>query len=289
MKMKETVKFIIAALESNGIAVSPTMSELVLAMFHNEPDDLVKAAALAAIKESKHKTTLASIAEQLALLKPPDAFDHVSPEEAWALVPKDERETSHLSDEMLDAIYRGAVNEYLERDDYIGAERAFKKLYAENIAKSRAINNKPIWRVSLGHDTSMRVIGLERAVSKGAVNSDQAITHDPTNQAIYIAAEKTYIEKLPEKRRLTLAGRVEHLQKSLLALVEAQDKVRNDDIEEPCPSRMKDPIIISKAAELGLSSYEYLVRPCPPHVAAKVHAQLSKQYEIDLSKMTGRR
>lgn len=291
MIKKQTVEFVRAALESNGAQMSSGTTDLIIETFRDENDDLLKKATLAAVKESKFRISLAAIAEHLALLKPSANDDHPSPEEAWALVPKSEAETTYLSDEMLDAIYRGDVNTYLERDDFIGAERTFKKLYAENVAKSRAMGRKPTWRASVGHDPSLRLDGLEKAVSRGIISSEKATDFDPQNKAIYLSAEKNYILKLPAERRNLLAERVGQLDHAILQLVEAQDKA--DTVgwkpeREPTQARLNDPYWIQQAEKLGLTVYEYLVFPAPPHVAQKVHEQLSAQYGFDLRKGAAR-
>lgn len=281
---KKTIDFVIAALQASGGVTGTGTTSLLLSMFKDEDPELLKKATILATQESKFKVSLAAIADKLAALKPKTAADHPSPEEAWALLPKSEAETGYLTEEMIDAIYRAGVNDYLSREDFIGAERAFKTLYAENLSKSRAANRKPKWQASLGHDKSIRVSGLEMAVQRGILTADEAIRHDFENEAIYLSAEREHIRRLPEAQRKQLNGRVEHLTEQLKLLAESAkpESSSHEVLHEPCPIRMKDPYVIEKAKSSGLTPYEYLVVPAPPHVAAKVHAQLSKQFNIDL-------
>lgn len=287
----QAMKFVLSVFEQSGAQLNPELSELIDLAFAGHDSQIVMQAALEAMKQAKGRMTIAEIQKHVDVLSPKTADEHPSAEEAWALIPKSEDETTHLTDEMRDALSRGKIADYLERQDFIGGERTFKKLYDENVAKSRALGRKASWQLSLGHDKSLRVVGLERAVAKGIVPSDRAIEVDPTNEAIYLSAEKQFILRLPVERRTALNGRVEFLQQTIKQLADAKDNNNANQTNdwqpeyEPSVERLNDPYTIKRAASLGLSAYEYLVRPCTPHVAAKVHAQLSKQYGIDLSQM----
>ena len=285
---RNAFEFVLAAFEQGGTQPTPELARLVQMTFASVDQTLLMQAAVEAMKTTRGRLTIGDLQKQVDLLKPSSGEDHPSAEEAWSLLPKSEDETTFLTDEMQDASFRGGIGSYLEREDFIGAERAFKKLYDENVSKSRAAGRKASWRVSLGHDSSMRVGGLEKAVSKGVINSDKAIGFDPDNEAIYLSAEKQFISKLPDEKRKALAGRAEYLHKTILQLAEASNEP-TDPEDKPSEARMNDPYVIQRAASLGLSPYEYLVRPCPPEVANKVHAQLSKQYGVNLEPVTARK
>jgi len=285
---RNAFEFVLAAFEQGGTQPTPELARLVQLTFAAVDQRLLMQAAVEAMKTTRGRLTIGDLQKQVDLLRPTSAEEHPPAEEAWALLPKSEDETAFMTEEMRDASLRGDINSYLERNDFIGAERAFKKLYDENVSKSRARGLKATWEVTLGHDRSMRIGGLEKAVSKGVINSDRAIDFDPENEAIYLSAEKQFISKLPEEKRKALTGRVEYLQKSILQLVEAKQEP-TDPEDKPSEARMNDPYVIQRAASLGLSPYEYLVRPCPPEVAKKVHAQLAKQYGVNLEPMTARK
>lgn len=286
---RESFKFLLSVFEQSGNQATPDLGRLLERTFSDVEPQLLMQAGMEAMKQARGRVTIADVQKQIDLLKPTTAEQHPSAEEAWSCASKSEEDTTYLTDEMSDAINRGDIKSYLEREDYIGGERAFKKLYDENVAKSRAAGKKPVWRVSLGHDRSKRVDGLEKAVSRGIIDSDRASGFDPENQAIYLSAERNYISKLPEEKQKALTGRVKHLQDSILLLAEAKQDAPWMEEEKPSDERMRDPYVIERAASLGLSPYEYLVRPCPPHVAAKVHAQLSKQYGFSLESMTSKK
>lgn len=288
----QAMKFLLSVFEQSGTQPTPELTDLIDFTFGGRDSQLVMQAGLEAMKQVRGRVTVGDIQKQLDVLAPRAVDDHPSAEEAWSLIPQSEDETSFTTKEMDDACARGGIRNYLERRDFIGAERAFKKLYEENVAKSRAAGQKAVWQVSLGHDKSMRVVGLEKAVSRGVIQSDRATEVDPDNEAIYLSAEKQFILSLPAEKRKELTGRVEFLQENIKQLAEAKDSDSSTywkAEEEPSKERINDPHTIARAESLGLTPYEYLVRPCPPHVAAKVHAQLSKQYGIDLSHMTKRK
>jgi hypothetical protein len=283
----QAMSLILSVFEQGGTQPTPELTALIDMTFGDCDSMLLMKAAVEAMKNAKGRITIADIQKQIELHKPMSKDDHPSAEEAWSMLPKSEDETTFLTDEMQDAMNRAGVNDFLERDDYIGAERAFKKVYAETITKSVAGGRKADWRVSLGHDQSQRVVGLERAVSHGLIDAEKASDYDPDNYAIYLSAEKQHINRLPESERKLLEGRVSYLSKTLLQLAEAKTDKQETDYQ-PNSSQLNDPYIIERAASLGLSPYEYLVRPCPPQVAAKVHAQLSKKYNVDLQSLTQR-
>jgi len=289
---KEALKFLLAVFEQSGSQSTPELARLIELTFGEYDSQLLMKAGVEAMKKSKGRVTIAELQKHVDLLRPTDADEHPSAEEAWALVPHSEDDTTHMTTEMMDAVSRGGVNTYLERQDFIGAERAFKRLYDENVSKSRAAGSKAKWRLTIGHDRSRRVGGLEKAVSKGVINSDQACENDLDNEAIYLSAEKQFILRLPEAKQQALSNRLTLLQTSIKQLVAAREESTNAEWKperEPSKERLSDPRIIARAASLGLTPYEYLVIPMPPQIAAKVHAQLSKQYGINLESITKRR
>lgn len=283
---KPTLKFILAIFEQGGTPATPELARLVEMTFAGMDETTLQKAAVEAMKTVRGRITVADLQKHFDLVRVPTPDEHPSAEEAWALVPKDEDETSHMTAEMKDALYRGNVYDYLNRDDHFGAERTFKKLYDENVAKSRARGQKAVWQVTLGHDRSKRVLGLERAVSRGIISSDDAYAHDPDNQAIYLSAEKTFLLSLPPENRKALSGKIGQLDDKikLLAAEEKEDTPWKPDYE-PTEAEMSRPHVLAAAKKFGITPYEYLVRPAPAHVAAKVHAILSKEYGIDLRTM----
>lgn len=280
---QQTFKFVLSAFEQGGTQVTPDFARLLKIAFAQVDSNTLMQATVEAMKTAKGRLTIAEIQKHVDLLASRTPDKHPSAEEAWALIPKNENDTVHVTNEMRDAMHRGGVNDFLERSDFIGAERAFKKLYDENVAKSRATGRSPIWHIELGHDPSLRVMGLERAISKGVINSTEAIGHDPANEAIYLSAEREHIRKLPDNEQKRLTDRVLFLTGELNKLAdEISNQLKYDD--EPTEAEMNDPYLQARAAELGLTVWEYKVRPCPKY--KEVHALLAKQYGFSLASVT---
>lgn len=253
---REVGMFLMSVFEQSGVAVTPELSKLIDMSFGTADQKLLMKAAVEAMKTARGRITIAEIQKHLDLLSPRNPDEHPSPEEAWSLVPKSEYESAMLTQEMTDAYFRGGIRDYLERDDHWNAEKTFKKLYDENVSKSRAAGRKAVWAATMGSDKTMRVIGLEKAVSMGRMTSDMATNLDPQNQAIYLATERSYLEKLPDTQQKALAGRIKQLSNNLILLAEAKD---NPEYDKPDPEKMKDPDLATKANQLGLSAYEYLL------------------------------
>jgi hypothetical protein len=278
---REVGMFLMSVFEQSGVTVTPELSKLIDLSFGNADQKLLMQAAVEAMKTSRGRITIAEVQKQLDLLSPRHPDEHPSAEEAWSLVPKSEYESAMLTGEMTDAYFRGGIRDYLERDDHWNAEKTFKKLYDENVSKSRAAGKKAVWAATMGADKSMRVIGLEKAVSMGRMTSDMATNLDPQNQAIYLATERSYLENLPDNQRKALEGRIQNINKNLLMLAEAKD---NQEKDRPDPEKMKNPDLATKANQLGLTIYEYLMpmKYLTDEKRKSIFENLNKQFCIKL-------
>lgn len=278
---REVGMFILSVFEQSGVTVTPELSKLVDLTFGNADQKLVMRAALEAMKTARGRITIAEIQKHLDLLCPPSADEHPTAEEAWSLIPKSEDETAMLTGEMQDAFYRAGIRDHLERGDHFTAQRAFTKLYDENVAKSRAAGRKAEWVASVGSDKSLRIVGLEKAVSRGRMTCEAATQHDPENQAIYLSAERKFIESLPESEQLKLSSRVEQIGKKLLLLSESVEPQQTQQQKD----KVKNQELIAKAKELGMSVYDYIapLTKLPESKRLEIFAKLNSQYGINFS------
>ncbi|MDR6421318.1 hypothetical protein J2801_003606 [Paraburkholderia phenoliruptrix] len=94
------------------------------------------------------------------------------PEEAWAMLPRDEDTTVVWTDEMRAAW--AIARPMLEADEDIPARMAFKEAYVKAVSEARENRTAVQWQVSLGHDRDGREQALKRAVELGRLSSDQA-------------------------------------------------------------------------------------------------------------------
>lgn len=87
-------------------------------------------------------------------------------DEAWALCPLDEAQTTVWTDEARQAFFDGAYR-ILQDGDRIAARMAFKDSYARHVATARRERRALKWSVSLGHDVGGREAPLLAALEKG--------------------------------------------------------------------------------------------------------------------------
>lgn len=99
------------------------------------------------------------------------------PEEAWAMLPKDEGMSAVWTDEMAEAF--GVAAPLLDAGDKVAARMAFKEAYATRINAARDQRRPPNWTVSLGHDPRGRDVALAEAVSLNRLSLEQARSYAP--------------------------------------------------------------------------------------------------------------
>jgi len=95
------------------------------------------------------------------------------PEEAWAMMPRDEATTVVWTTEMSAAW--GIALPLIEAGEDVAARMAFKEAYNRECAASRD-NRIPVqWTASLGHDKQGRESVLLEAAEKGRLSRDQVM------------------------------------------------------------------------------------------------------------------
>jgi hypothetical protein len=119
--------------------------------------------------------------------KPADIIDRIAPDpkndgrpgadEAWSLMPRDERQSAVLTDEMATAM--GAAAPLLAEGDAIAARMAFKEVYSREVTAARAAGKPVRWFASMGHETAGREAVVRQAVALGRLSREQAVKHLP--------------------------------------------------------------------------------------------------------------
>lgn len=133
-------------------------------------------------RELKSRLTMAAIIERLDDGRP-------GPEEAWALIPKDESQSAVWTDEMAQAF--GVALPLIDGGEIIPARMAFKEAYLRMVAAARDDRTPVNWVVTLGHDKAGRERALESAVSMGRIGHDYA---------------KQFVPELPSPAGLKIQG-----------------------------------------------------------------------------------
>ena len=103
------------------------------------------------------------------------------PEEAWAMIPRDESGSVVWSDEMAAAY--GVASPLLAQGEPIAARMAFLEHYRAAVAKARLDGVPARWRPSLGRDPIAREQALREAADKGRIARDNPLLLQYAGQA----------------------------------------------------------------------------------------------------------
>lgn len=115
--------------------------------------------------ELKGRLTIAEIVNRINDGRP-------GPDEAWAMIPRDEWVTVVWTRETSNA-WAVAQASY-DNGDKVGSARAFREKYIELVAEARHNGEAPAWIVSIGWDRHGRIGPVEEAVDFGRITSDYA-------------------------------------------------------------------------------------------------------------------
>lgn len=95
------------------------------------------------------------------------------PEEAWAMIPRDEHASVVWTGEMALAF---GVAEPLMGTNLVQARMAFVEAYANAVRKERDAKRPPKWFLSPGRDAEGREKVIQEAVDKGRISQAHAMT-----------------------------------------------------------------------------------------------------------------
>lgn len=112
---------------------------------------------------SNQRLSIAAVIQRLEDGRP-------GPEEAWAMIPKDESTSVVWTQEMATAF--GVALPLM--DDQVAARMAFKETYAKLVAVARDTGTQATWMPSLGQDPYGRESALMQAVEKGRIKLEHA-------------------------------------------------------------------------------------------------------------------
>ena len=132
-------------------------------------------------RELKGRLTMAAVIERLEDGRP-------GAEEAWAMIPKTESETTVWTTEASQAF--GVAVHLLDAGDKVAARMAFKETYLRMVAQARDAGEPVEWHVSLGHDPRGREGVLAQAVAMGRLTHDRATQFCPALPAIASSVTK---------------------------------------------------------------------------------------------------
>lgn len=156
----ELIKALLVTSEIYGKEFSETAATVLAQDLSEYSTSLVIKALSKCRRELRTFPTLADIISRIDDSRP-------GAEEAWAMLPKDERSSVVWTDEMAEAfgVARGLIEE-----DPIAARLAFKELYQKLVAEARFEKRPPRWSPSLGTDRHGQAAALNEALAKGRLS-----------------------------------------------------------------------------------------------------------------------
>ena len=159
---EELIQAIAVTGELTGTNLSEAAARMMLADLACYETGSVIAALSRCRRELKGRMTLAEIINRIDDGRP-------GPEEAWAMLPRDEYKTIVWTDEMAQAW--GVALPLLNDGDEVAARMAFKESYTKIVADARNDRKDPVWSASLGHDQRGRESALVDAVQKSRLTA----------------------------------------------------------------------------------------------------------------------
>lgn len=161
MNLIEEIK---ATAEIYGKQMSEMAAILLIGELKAFPESAVQFALGKCRKELRTFPTLADIISRIDDGRP-------GPEEAWAMIPKDEYSSVVWTEEMAEAF--GVARGMIETDE-IAARMAFRETYSKLLAASRSAGVPVKWTPSFGVDKESRAAAVELAVQKNRISQGHA-------------------------------------------------------------------------------------------------------------------
>ena len=158
MPSKELLEAIAVTAELTQTDLSKPAARVMADDLSAYPEPMVLAALTRCRREVKGRLTIADVVSRLDDGRP-------GPEEAWAMLPRDEAATVVWTDEMAEAM--GVAQPLLNQGEFVPARMAFKEAYTKLVQKARDARLPVKWTASLGHDPAGREQVLKEAVERG--------------------------------------------------------------------------------------------------------------------------
>lgn len=162
MSAKDLIQAIAVTSELCGTNLSEPAQRMLFQDLSTYPEVAVIAALSKCRRELKGRLTLSEIISRIDDGRP-------GPEEAWAMIPRDESATIVWTEEMCAAW--AIADQLIQQGEEVAARMAFKETYTRALAEARDERKPVCWRVSLGHDANGREAVLCDAVRKGRLTT----------------------------------------------------------------------------------------------------------------------
>lgn len=182
----KTIRALKATVELCGSTFSEEAAEIFLEDITGYPEHQLIGALARCRREVRGRLTPKDVIDRLEDGRP-------TPDEAWAQVPKSERDSVVWTNEMAHA-WSIAAPAWFD-GDRMGAARAFREAYIRAVSSSRDRRIQPEWTVSLGDDRHQAYNVIEAAVRDRKISIEAGLHAIPdlssldTFQALKLAHE----------------------------------------------------------------------------------------------------
>lgn len=203
------IKTLRATVELLGLVMSEEAAELFVEDISGFPEQQVLGALARCRREVRGRLTPRDVIDRLD-------DGRLSPDEAWAQVPKSESDSIVWTNEMAHA-WSMAAPAWMD-GDRVAAARAFREAYVTAVSRSRDLRIAPEWSVSLGTDRQQAYSVVEAAVRNKQISLAMGLNVVPDLQhlntqevLLAIAApvqEKTPLQLARAKRVAMLADQI---------------------------------------------------------------------------------
>lgn len=178
MPSRELIEAVAVTAELCGRTFSEAAARVFIADLAAYPEPAVLASLARCRKEVRGILTVQDVISRLEDGRP-------GPEEAWAMLPRDERSSVVWTEEMAAAF--GVVAGMIAAGEEVAARMAFKEAYLRAVGEARNACIHVKWTPSLGHDPAGRESVLMEAARKGRLpiaHVQALIPHAVTPEAI---------------------------------------------------------------------------------------------------------
>lgn len=161
MASEEVLMALAVTAEITGTQLSEAAARVFAGDLSRYPEKQVLGALTRCRREVKGRLTVADVVGRLDDGRP-------TPDEAWAMLPHDERQTAVVTDEMM-----AAWGIAREAEDRVSSRMAFLSAYRRMVQEARDSGVPVHWFPSLGSDSAGRAAPLAEAVRLGRLQAPQ--------------------------------------------------------------------------------------------------------------------
>lgn len=151
--------------ELYGNQISPAAARMFLKDLAAFPENQIDQALQRCRMELTRFPSIADVIARIADTRP-------GPDEAWAMIPKDEEGSVIWSEEMAEAF--GKARPLLLEGDHVAGRLAFRETYVRLVSEARRMKRQPRWSPSFGFSKQGRFAAVSAALDNGRITPGRA-------------------------------------------------------------------------------------------------------------------